>query len=154
MSGPALPAALPAITLWQPWATWVALGWKTIETRTHPHLWRLAGFRVALHAGKRMHLEAFEIAKAYLGEERMREANRILQDKAYPLGAVVCTAYADEHRALDERYSAAALCDCSACNLFGLSLCDVRPVEPPVPWRGSQGIWYLPADALPAEAVR
>jgi len=67
MSGPALPAALPAITLWQPWATWIALRWKTIETRPHPHLARLAGFRVALHAGKRLHREAFSIAKAYHG---------------------------------------------------------------------------------------
>jgi len=154
MSGPALPATLPAITLWQPWATWVALGWKTIETRTHPHLRRLAGFRVALHAGKRLHPEAFSIAKAYLGEERGREAWRWLQDGRYPLGAVVCTAQVVWHQRLTAGNSQAALCDCSGGDLFGLLLTGVRRVEPPVPWRGSRGIWYLPADALPAEAVR
>ena len=42
-----------AITLWQPWATLVALGVKTVETRPGPAPLRLVGERVAIHAAAR-----------------------------------------------------------------------------------------------------
>lgn len=44
-----------AITLWQPWASLIAEGAKTIETRPFPHPWRSAvGERVAIHAAARV----------------------------------------------------------------------------------------------------
>lgn len=43
-----------AITLWQPWASLVAEGVKTIETRPAPYPWtRAIGERIAIHAGVR-----------------------------------------------------------------------------------------------------
>lgn len=43
---------MKAMTLWQPWASLMAEGIKTIETRPFPHPWRSAvGERVAIHAG-------------------------------------------------------------------------------------------------------
>lgn len=42
---------MKVITLWQPWATWVVLGWKTIETRLHPRFASLAGQVIGIHAG-------------------------------------------------------------------------------------------------------
>jgi len=43
-----------AITLWQPWATAMAAGFKTIETRPWPAPKNLIGQRIAIHAAKRL----------------------------------------------------------------------------------------------------
>ena len=43
-----------AITLHQPWASLIALGLKTVETRSWPAPARLVGQRIAVHAGKRL----------------------------------------------------------------------------------------------------
>ena len=43
-----------AITLHQPWASLIALGVKTVETRSWPAPTRLVGQRIAVHAGKRL----------------------------------------------------------------------------------------------------
>ena len=43
-----------AITLHQPWASLIALGIKTVETRSWPAPTRLVGQRIAVHAGKRL----------------------------------------------------------------------------------------------------
>jgi predicted transcriptional regulator len=42
---------MKVITLWQPWASFIALGWKTIETRTHDRFKNLVCERIAIHAG-------------------------------------------------------------------------------------------------------
>ena len=41
--------AIAAITLWQPWATWIAWRWKTIETRGHDRFRRLVGQFASVH---------------------------------------------------------------------------------------------------------
>ena len=41
-----------AITLRQPWASLIALGIKTVATRSWPAPARLVGSRLAVHAGK------------------------------------------------------------------------------------------------------
>ena len=41
---------MKAISLWQPWATFVTMKWKTIETRTHQWFNGLVGQRIAIHA--------------------------------------------------------------------------------------------------------
>ena len=43
-----------AITLHQPWASLIALGLKTVETRSWPAPARLVGQRIAVHAAKRV----------------------------------------------------------------------------------------------------
>ena len=43
-----------AITLHQPWASLIALGIKTVETRSWPAPARLVGRTIAIHAGKRV----------------------------------------------------------------------------------------------------
>lgn len=44
---------MKAISLWQPYASLIAAGKKTIETRTHSRRRSLAGQRIAIHAAKR-----------------------------------------------------------------------------------------------------
>lgn len=45
---------MKAITLWQPWATLIAIGAKTIETRSWPAPPALYGQRIAIHAASKL----------------------------------------------------------------------------------------------------
>ncbi len=76
-----------AITLHQPWASLIALGVKTVETRSWPAPERLVGQAIAIHAGKRVIRQpvgAIEQAMwAHLGEDWR---------KTIPAGAVLATA--------------------------------------------------------------
>ena len=76
-----------AITLHQPWASLVAQGVKTIETRSWPAPARLIGQTIAIHAGKRVvrqpSVPIEEELQARLGEEWRR---------TLPAGAVLATA--------------------------------------------------------------
>jgi len=47
------PLTIPAVTLWQPWASLIASGAKPFETRAFPIPARLLGKRVAIHAAAR-----------------------------------------------------------------------------------------------------
>ena len=49
-------AGIPALTLHQPWATLVALGIKTIETRSWPPPRAIIDRRLAIHAGRTIDL--------------------------------------------------------------------------------------------------
>ena len=54
MTGPSRGEPVYAITLHQPWASLIALGIKTVETRSWLAPERLLGQTVAIHAGKRV----------------------------------------------------------------------------------------------------
>lgn len=83
------PRTMKTITLWQPWASLVALGVKTIETRSWstPHRGALA-----IHAAARVPppLEIGDYAVRHLGPDRVLcGVNTPLITKSLPLGAVV-----------------------------------------------------------------
>jgi len=149
---------IPAITLWEPWATWIAAGLKTIETRGHANFAWLAGKRIAIHASKRFdkYAAAAVGSNKWNGHDILRLA-RACADlwpslDGWPLGCVVCTAFVREARWLTAADSPEALCDCGP-DRFGLVLADVRVLANPLPWRGGQGVWRLPVGALPLECV-
>ena len=76
-----------AITLHQPWASLIALGIKTVETRSWPAPARLVGRRIAVHAGKRLVRRP--------GDAIEQELRACLGDDwrmIVPTGAVVATA--------------------------------------------------------------
>ena len=84
-----------AVTLHQPWASLIAHGYKTTETRGWPAPQALVGSRVAIHAAKR--------------RPRRTEWNRQVAEIAgrmeMPLGAVVATARVDGYvRVLSVKY--------------------------------------------------
>lgn len=145
-----LPAELtiPTITLWQPWAMWIAWGWKGVETRGHDAFRNLVGRRIAIHAGKRLDPAVEETAWPYLTDEQIERCQRVAAD-GWPAGVVVCTVRVISAHWLGPADSRAALCPCDA-SRFGLFLRDVVVVEPPIPWRGAQGVWPLPAEAIGA----
>ena len=76
-----------AITLHQPWASLIALGIKTVETRSWPAPARLVGQTIAIHASKRVVKgpgDAIERElRTHLGEDWGRHI---------PAGAVLATA--------------------------------------------------------------
>lgn len=129
---------IPTITLWQPWASWIAWGWKTIETRRHGRFRGLEWRRIAIHAGRRWDANALRLAKPWLSREQYALA---LNRAAYPTGAILCTARVQAVRWLREGPdSRAALC--VADGLFGLVLADIQKLDPAVPAKGHQGVWY------------
>ncbi len=145
-----------AITLWQPWASLIAEGHKTIETRTHNRFRCLVGQRIAIHAAKRFDGIGCDVIRrnaAFGGKELPEELLLLLKNRdesAWPYGVVLCTVLvggarwftpsADSIEAgIEQRLSAEALSPVSG--QFGLLLYDVKLIVPPVRARGHQGIW-------------
>ena len=83
---------MPAVSLWQPYASLIAAGVKPWETRDFAPPQRLLGKRIAIHAAKRVP------RRGELGEDVEAAISAALgRDDWFgrdglPLGAVVCTA--------------------------------------------------------------
>jgi len=135
---------LPVISLWQPWAQWVALGWKTIETRMHSRFACLAGKRIGIHVARKWDRNAMSSAQAYLTNEQCLIAWKTEQSMRLLAGNVICTAWVRRHRRLISEDSQRALIECNTTR-FGLILQDIVRIDS-IPMRGVQGICYIPFD--------
>lgn len=136
MSTTKIEKSYPAITLWNPWATWIWMALKTIETRRHNRLRSLAGQWVAIHASKRWDDDAFDAA-GMLGQTlAAREAHRMRPNHA---GRIVCMARVAEHRRLSAEDSVRAMCPAEG--LFGLCFDRIARMTRPIAVCGHQGIW-------------
>ena len=81
---------MKALTLHQPWASLIAEGPKTVETRSWPAPPWLVGQRIAIHAGKRKYrIRERDDPEMYRAISQMHGS--AWQD-GIPLGAVVATA--------------------------------------------------------------
>jgi hypothetical protein len=134
---------LPVITLWQPWATWVMAGWKTIETRTHPRFACLVGQRIGIHAGLHWDQDAIRLAQPYLTNEQVDVTKKYLRIG----GGIIGTVKVTMHRELHAEDSPAALINCEHTRRWGLFLVEPRIIEA-IPVRGKQGIWIYKATAV------
>lgn len=132
---------MKTITLWQPWAQWVAERFKTIETRTHDRFRNLAGQRIAIHAAQKFEVfpsawkEYWSVNGKFSGETW----NRAKKNR----GVILCTVLVERVGWLDGSHSAAAMIDCENVKRFGLFLTDVKILENPIPWKGQQGIFSV-----------
>jgi hypothetical protein len=144
------PVTIPIISLWMPWANWVMLGWKTIETRLHRRFYSLAGKTIGIHASLRWDDGAIDAARPYLTEKQITQTLNFLRIG----GAIIGTVYVPTVRELAAEDSARALIDCDAVKRHGLELMYRNPIEA-IPCRGKQGIWYadVPQSAIVAEDV-
>lgn len=126
----------PVITLYQPWATWIMLGWKIIETRTHNRFQSLLHKNVLIHAGQQTDLSAWD-NNPYLTEEQLQERTLIR-----PNGAILGSAYVDACGWLcgDDFENKSALIETT--NRYGLFLKNISPFDKPIPCKGEMGIWY------------
>lgn len=115
---------MKAITLHQPWATLVAFGFKTIETRTWAPPSSLIGQRIAIHAA---------------GAGRIRKMFHTL-----PLGAVVAVAtLADviSTEAAIQRYPDQRPFGDYTPGRYAWLLENIEPFDRPIAASGRQGIW-------------
>lgn len=130
---------MKAISLWQPWASAIALGHKSIETRGWPTRHRGP---IAIHAAKRWTAEEKEIA-------RMFEARYGMTGLADPpRGCIVAVATLvsvrpTEHL-VDEISEIEEMLGNYGPGRYGWMLEGVRKLDDPVPWRGMQGLFEVP----------
>lgn len=146
---------MKAISLWQPWATLIAIGAKRVETRSWaPPVW-LPGTEhpVAIHAAKTQnHLD---MAFAPYFREALLEAGYYPGSKPLPLGAVVAVCKIARYREINDGMSLTfedshpaefAFGDYTP-GRFAWVLRDVEPVEP-VPFTGAQRIFDVDDDLV------
>ena len=138
---------MKAITLHQPWASLIACGLKTIETRDWRPPRAVIGERIAIHAAKRQ-------PDSWEWDDNIRLAVEHWDD--IPLGAVVATALLVDARQVGlQTYMGKVLAsspsytgwvepdpygDFSVGRWLWM-LTDIQKVEPLVPARGRQGLW-------------
>ena len=140
---------MKAISLWQPWAQWVALNLKTIETRTHSRFKCLKGERVAIHAAKKWDPAAWDAAEEYLSQVQVIATRqlRILD------GEIICTVYVSKvlwapnvDFDLRREWNKAAMCEVGG--KFLLFLDEIKPLTHTIPFRGRQGIFNVPDELI------
>lgn len=130
---------MKAITLWQPWATLIAIGAKRFETRGWATNYRGP---LAIHAAKRpiQYVELNTHIYGALGEAGCRMPNRL------PMGCVVCTvnlaAVYPAERAIELPFFG----ECErhfgdfTPGRFAWRLDNVQTIDN-IPARGSRGFW-------------
>lgn len=130
----------PVISLKQPWAYWVIMGWKTIETRVHNRLQALNGEKTYIHASLSADEEAIALAAEYLDASLIgRDHNELAK------GAIIGSVDVYAARALTKENSKAALIDCENTLRYGLFLNNNKSINV-IPVKGDLGIWYYDFD--------
>jgi hypothetical protein len=119
-----------ALTICQPYAHLIAIGEKTVENRTWPASYR---GRLAIHAGK---------SRAWLDVDDER------QYPGMPFGAIVAIATLRACVRLGEIAEPWASNTEHVNGPWCWCLGDVERLKTPVPCRGAQGLFDVPADVL------
>jgi hypothetical protein len=148
----------PAITVYQPWASLIAIGAKPFEYRAYPAPAKYVGKRIAIHAAARpmVHEEVRQLLEHIYRGERTRPRDKPALDMlrtafqsigitgppVLPFSAVVCLVtlgsptvaaqlglHNDSGRAAHSRWA--------------WPLTDIEPIDGPHPYfRGRQGWFY------------
>lgn len=156
---------MPAISLWQPWASLLFTSGqaKEHETRHWPAPARLIGKRVAVHAAKRMASLGLDevIANRTLEFDMLASLSRIAFGtdwrKSLPRGAFVGTAILASCKLIDEDdpagWAGAAhgndwIAGNWASGRYAWLMTERRPLATPIPARGQQGWWTIPTAML------
>jgi len=132
------------ISLWQPWATLIAIGAKRVETRSWPTNYRGP---ILIHASKKWDAELIGIRSDGRFDEPLREAGL----EELPLGCIVAVSSIvkiERTEAVRDRLSAQE-------RAFGnyetgrWAWALGRPVRiTPIPFKGAQGIFDVPDNVL------
>ncbi len=150
---------MKALTLWQPWASLIALGVKPFEFRGWKPPAKAVGTRIAVHAASRRarRIEiAWLVSELERGENGRvalhREALELLRGTGpgdWPLSCIVCTAVLGEPLGGLEaaRSMGAEINDSDREGTFNWAwpMNDIVAV-PSLPCRGAYGLWPVPAD--------
>lgn len=149
---------MKALTVWQPWASLIAIGAKPYEFRGWAPPASIIGQRIAIHAGARP-IKAAEIRALIIGLRGSRQVSNpclradialpVLENAAailaLPLSAVVCTAIVGEPKRGDicaAEFGEHAGNDSDRGGTFnwGWPMLDIEPIAN-IPARGAQGLW-------------
>jgi hypothetical protein len=153
---------IPAITIWQPWASLIAIGAKPFEFRKWAAPVAYRGRRIAIHAGARpAKLAEIRELIVRLNTSKWRETG-LDREKALPLlegaardpkgmwhSAVTCIATLGKPLRDAELFAAMGVdgpvndSDRDEHSNWGWPLTDITPLEPPRPAVGSQGFWQF-----------
>lgn len=149
---------MPALTVWQPWASLIAAHAKPYEFRGWAAPRALVGRRIAIHAGARpiKRAEVQDLLMRLAGPEawstglRADLARPILErvltaPGVLPLSSVVCTAVLGAPRRANEIVfefgGPVNDSDRGAHTSWAWPLAEIDRLEPPAPTRGAQGFW-------------
>lgn len=142
-----------ALTIWQPWASLIAIGAKPFEFRHWPAPARLVGQRIVNHAGARPVRRA-EIADLLI---RLRDDPRStglipelalpllervhLNPGILPLASALGTAVLGQPRQANRIFTGDGDSDRVDHHIWAWPLTDYEPFEPPIAAKGAQGFW-------------
>jgi hypothetical protein len=138
---------LACISLHKPWCYFVALGWKTIETRTHQRFKSLVGQHIGIHAAAHWDKNWKSLAGAFMLPSAIEETE--CWERAIMPSSIICTTYVMEHRVLGGvRDSVRSMIDCTNTQRYGLDLGPPRmvPNRDCFKCKGHQGIFYREVD--------
>lgn len=144
---------MKAISLWQPWATAVALGLKQVETRSWRTHYRGPIAICAAKCAKKEVRHAFDRAVGHLGYGVRFCAAGYTDFEDLPLGAIVATANLVACVSVDAM-EVAMLPDEEkawgnyARGRFAWYLKNVRRLDAPVPCVGGQGFFEVSTDVV------
>jgi len=128
----------PVITLYQPWATWIMRGWKTIETRTHNRFASLNHKTILIHAGQRTDVI---FSHPFLTEEQLN-----YNPEEVVNGFILGSAYVDATGLLSGDWVENKSALIHTLDRYGLFLKDIEKFKEPIPCKGEMGIWYYDLD--------
>lgn len=159
---------MKALSLWQPWATAIALGSKTIETRHWDTSYRGP---LAIHAAQRRNVGELKTLwrdaywkGALFDLTGIGASAQTLLDKL-PFGAIVATCYLEDCRR-SESFTPRVLYEYRYAKgdhngkypyrhddlgnfgpeRFGFVLSNITPLVRPVPWKGNRKFFEVPND--------
>lgn len=145
---------MKAISLWQPWASAMALGLKHIETRHWETRYRGP---IAIHAAKRWTLEE----RSFAADQAKLYGIPMLASP--PLGSIVAVGFLE--RIITTPAAQSFISEMEedwgnyAPQRFAWMFKDIQPLPEPIPYKGAQGIFFVPDDlkqipalSLPAPA--
>ena len=151
---------MKGLTVWQPWASLIARGWKHYEFRVWPGVRALEGKRIAIHAGTRKPpvSDVFDLIRRIGKEESFVDPEALpwlesIRATDLPRGVIVATAIVGKTLTPAEVAKMAGFEDArndsdrAAHFNYAWPLIDVWTV-PNIPCRGAQGFWPVPAPVV------
>lgn len=147
---------MKAITIWQPWASLMALGFKEIETRSWKAPSSIINNKVAIHAAKKI-IPLQDFLNSLEGLDTNQKNNiiqTIIQEygayEKMPTGAIVATGIlSDVQPAEVLRKKILPLeraCGDYSDNRFGWIFKGTFKLEKPMPAKGMQRLWNWDGD--------
>lgn len=143
---------MKGLTIWQPWASFIALGLKDYETRSWATSYRGP---LAIHAAKRpikVDVDMVQMISTYKAETDGAHYQELFVSA--PLGAIIavgelvdCIAMTPEFIEQQTRLERAV--GFWSAGRYALKLAGVRQLPEPFLLSGRQGLWNVPSEVLP-----